>query len=262
MPRPNPRFHYKQTSGRYLKRLRKLLSCLPKADGLEAFWVLDRARMDRSFHKPFGYQYPDEFLFAKIGEPGAVHGWELEALITESMATSELTGPRTLNAKSWMAIAALVNALRSVGNAQAGLIEPGLIWRSIFRTMHRQTPWQIHDWNTADAVRWWSIFQSDPLREIFRAQVGVSLRKFVRMGMAWNLILSGSPYCNRPTASSDFRVTGEEINSFLSAVSAPLDETCALAREVVRHSTEIDFRRSALRQKPVIALGNAYIRPY
>ena len=217
--------------------------------------------MDRTFYKPFGYQYPDEFLFAKIGEPGAIHGWELEALITELMAAPELTGPRTLNAKNWMAIAALVNALRSVGNAEAGLHDPSLIWRSMSRTLLRQIPWQVHRWNETDAVRWWFIFQSELLQTIFCERVGVSLRKFIRMGMAWNQTLNEAPFRSYPTADRDFGVTPAEIASFVSAICGTVAEISSASREIVREFPEIDFRRGALRQKPVIVIDNTYIRP-
>jgi hypothetical protein len=138
--RPLPRFHYAQSRDRYLKRLRKLLGRATKVDALEAFWVLDRGRMDKNFKKPSTYDFPDEFLLAKINEPGAVHGWELETLVTELLACKSDSGPRVLNTKSWAAVSELVNTLRSAGDAESALIDPSLIQRVIFRTLHRQLP--------------------------------------------------------------------------------------------------------------------------
>jgi hypothetical protein len=49
--------------------------------------------------------------------------------------------------------------------------------------------------------------------------------------------------------------------SFASAISGSIAEISAASREIVREFSEIDFRRSALRQKPVVIVGNQYIRP-
>jgi hypothetical protein len=265
MPRENPSYHYRQSRDRYIKRLRYLLSCLPKIDGLAAFWVLDRGRMNKDFVVPTGYDYPAEFLFAQIFEKGAIFGWELESLVTELLAASRNSGPRTLNAKSWNAIAQLIRAIRKAGNAEAGLVDPQLIWRSMFRILHRQLPWQMHIGNVADAVRWWSIFESTMLQSMFENKRGLRLQRFIQLGLAWDQQLNRSAFVQKPTAIDGLEISQSDIEAFLRMISRPIAEATEVAREIIRTSSEIDYRRGALRDKPVINFtrNNAhyYIRP-
>lgn len=221
--------------------------------------------MDTSFKCPPGYDYPDEYLHAKIDHPAAVHGWELETLLSEMLACDRLEGRRTLNMKSWKAVAGLVNSLRDAENAEAGLVDPKLIFRSLFRTFHCQFPWQTHYWNAADSIRAWSIFQSDLLRSIFQDRVGLELQSFIRIGMGWSVIFNGKPFSAPPVAAPAVRICAEDVAAFVRATSVSLDDACQAARKIVAAAPELGYRRSAMRERPLISIGEGpntqFVRP-
>jgi hypothetical protein len=253
--RAQSRNQYLQQRDRYLKRLRKLLSRLPKADWLFAAWVIDRGFSNKGFRQPPGFNYPQQYLTAAMDEPGAVRGWEIETLTTECLACPIKSGPRTLDVRNWPAIAEIVTLLRDIGNAETGMTEPEAVLRNVRRIISQQIPWQVHSHTIEDYVRWWSIFQSEKLQVIFEARMGVSLRNFIVMGFAWCLVLKENSFLPYPNAEDAFRVTSNDIAAFVKGTCMSLAEAVAGAKEIVATGAEIDFRRSNLRQKPVIMLG-------
>jgi hypothetical protein len=257
MPRPNPPYHYRLSRDRALKRLRSLLAALPKADGLQAFWLLDRARSDRTFRKPSDFDWPDEYLFAKFGEPGSVYPWELETLIGELLAAPDPIGPRVLNVRNWNAISQLVNVLRKAENAESGIADPRLVFRNLFRTLHRQLPWQVHNVNAADGIRWWSIFDSDLLRETFAETRGLSLGSFIRIGLGFYAILEQTPFSVAPTHAAEIGVTANDVAAFIAATSIDLERARDEATIIVRNAPELQYRRSLLRGPPIIRIEAA-----
>jgi hypothetical protein len=253
--RTHSRNHYLQQRDRYLKRLRKLFSRLPKSDWLFAAWVIDRGHGNKGFRQPPGFNYPQRYLTADTHENGAVRGWEIETLTTECLACLVKQGRRTLDVRNWPAIAEVVTLLRDVGNAETGMTEPEAVLRNVRRSMSQQIPWQVHSHTIEDYVRWWSIFQSEKLQSIFEARMGVSFRNFIVMGFAWCLVLKENSHVAYPKAEDALGVTPSDINAFVKGTCMSLAEAVAGAKEIVTTGAEIDFRRSNLRQKPVIMLG-------
>ncbi len=256
MTRPQPRNYYLQQRNRHLKRLRKLLSRLPKQDWLVAAWVIDRGRGNKGFRQPPGFNYPQEYVTAAIHEAGAIRGWEIETLTTECLASVLNPGPRVLNIRSWPAIAQLVTLVRDIGNAETGLTDPSAILRNMNRILSQQLPWQVHEHIIEDYVRWWFIFDSDRLQSIFLARMGVSVKKFCLIGLAWALLLKENPFVSYPTAETALGLTADDIKAFVKATCAPLAQAIAEAMTIVATGAEIDFRKSNLRQKPVIIVGD------
>ena len=248
------------------KKLRKLLSVTPKQDAIEAFWVLDQARMNPEFSPPANFDYPREFLFAKITEPGAIHSWEIETLITELFATPFRQLNRTLNVRSWQAIASLFNCLRKVEDLQSGKRPEGRIFDELTRILYRQLSWQVHSKpNAADAVRWWSIMRSEPLEQIFLQRNGVSVTSFIKLALTWNQILNDGMYSSDITTTANFGTSANDVlkvTEMLSTTNLELEGSC---RPIKNQSAELAYRNSPLRQKPVIRFSrggkNIYVRP-
>lgn len=248
------------------KKLSKLLSVTPKQDAIEAFWVLDRARMNPEFSPLANFDYPREFLFAKIDEPGAIHGWEIETIITELFATPFRPLNRTLNVRSWQAIADLFNCLRKVEDLQSGKRPEGRIFDELTRVLYRQLNWQVHSKpNAADAVRWWSIMQSQQLGEIFQQRNGVSVKSFIRLALTWNQILSDDMYSPDIITTANFGTSANDalrVTEMLSTAEMELANSCRLVKI---QSAELAYRNSPLRQKPIIRFSrdgrNIYVRP-
>jgi hypothetical protein len=236
--------------------LRKLLSRLPKQDWLVAAWVIDRGRGHKGFRQPPGFNYPQQHVTAAIHEAGAIRGWEIETLTTECLAFALNLGPRVLNIRSWPAIAQLVTLLRDIGNAETGLTDPSAILRNMNRILSQQLPWQVHEHIIEDYVRWWFIFDSEKLQSIFLARMGVSVKKFCMIGLAWALVLKENPFVSCPTAESALGLTADDIKAFIKATCAPLARAVAEATAIVATGAEIDFRKSNLRQKPVVMVGD------
>jgi hypothetical protein len=260
------RLSSRQNRDRHLKQLRKLLSLADKPSALEAFWIIDGARNAHHFVKPSSSTFPDEFLFAKFGEPGAIYPWELEALVIELLAVERTQeARRELNLQSWGAISKLVNHVRAIENAESGMREPGIIMRELTRILNRQLPWQMHNWNAADSVRWWSIFQSSVLQEIFVTNVGVRLKTFIQLGMAWSLDLDTSPFVKHPGAAPELGITKTDASNLVRAISLPAQTATAKVKAAVRDGQELAYRHSFLRERPVIALARngkpVFIRP-
>jgi hypothetical protein len=93
--------------------------------------------------------------------------------------------------------------------------------------------------------------------------MGVSLKKFRLMGFAWCLVLKENVYVNYPTAEKALDLSTDDIKAFVNGTCASLAEAIAGAKEIVATGAEIDFRRSNLRQRPVIMIGdnNQFICP-
>lgn len=136
------------------------------------------------------------------------------------------------------------------------MTEPSAVSRNISRILSQQLPWQVHHHTVEDYVRWWFIFDSERLRSIFLARMGVSVKKFCLIGLAWALLLKENVYVSYPTAQSALGLTADDIKAFVNATCASFAQAVAGAKEIVATGAEVDFRRSNLRQKPIIVVGH------
>ncbi len=85
------------------------------------------------------------------------------------------------------------------------------------------------------------------------------------MGMAWSQILNTNPFCSQPTAEPELQVSDADIDAFINATCMSLSQAESACRTSISISSEIEFRQSPLRAKPIIRVSEGtnkrYIRP-
>lgn len=266
IPRSSQKMHITIAERFYLRKLHKLLECAKRTDFLEAIWVLNRSSTHKNLHQPRGYHYPPQCFSDDFSDPHRVHPWELETLVLEIFRVTFRQGRRILDVRSWNAIAALVNTLRSVENYQTNHVQGHHILNVMHRLLYRQLVWQDHPKLTpALAVRWWSIISSNGLREIFERKNGVSLQSFIRCSLGWNELLKGTPFSGNLPGIPELGVTDDEaqkISDLLSISPAELEKG---AIRTYAPYNELAYRTNPLRLKPIVKFQKSgqstFIRP-
>lgn len=238
---------------KYRFRLRKLLAMADDVELLHACWVLDWGRTE-DFALPDGYDFPREYLSAKVHDEGRVQSWEIETILTEAWGSSKRRGRRMANTKSWSYVAELVTVLRCAENAESGLNPSGMIFREINRILCRQLPWQARQQNIPDLVRWSSIFSNAKLLDLFHAERGTTPHKFMLLALAFSQLFQRSAYISDPPPLPQLQVSADDIRAFLTAVSDGLPAFRQRSTSIMRTSG-LAFREGPLRQKPLVRLA-------
>lgn len=247
------------------KRLKKILSRTNKLELLKTIWVLDRMWFDPNFQFPNGYEFPDDALPQDFSNPNTIYPWELETLVTEILRVKLNPGEKQGNARSWALIATIVNLLRSIENLEYVSRNQDSIFREISRIGYRQFRWQGGNWQGAEYIRWWSILREEGLQVAFERNTGVSVKKFMAVGIVWNNILNTS-WVSQEIQNKDVTdISSEDVTAIVNRLSAPIAQLETDSRAVVVEAGSTAYRRGVLRATPIVkhtlSTGNVYFRP-
>ncbi len=251
------------TKKRAQKKIKTLIERTDKLDLLRSMWIIDRTWCDPEFVCPQGYDFPQELFTGDISNPNKIHAWEIETLVTEIFYWPRKDGPKIGNAKAWGLVRQLVNTLRKLENAE---YRSGTdITREMSRIFFRQIPWQPNDWQGADFVRWWSIFEDPNLISIFKKKTGIALPNFIVIGLLWNEYFNESFLVSKPSISTLKKVSTEDIDKFIALTSISQEMATEEARRIKLSSNTVAFKESFLRPRPLIRVKTqgdiSYLRP-
>jgi Holliday junction resolvase len=227
-----------------------MLGMASDLDLLHAAWVLDWGR-EEDFRLPIGYDFPVEHLRASMGEPGRIHSWEIETLLIEALGSRKRPGRRQANPKAWNFFADVISALRSAENAEGGSAIERNIFREMNRILYRQTPWQAHNLNAAETIRWFAIFDDEELGEIYRAAVGTTPRTMLRLGLILSMVFKDAASVGHLAAIPEFDVDEHDVAAFFHVVADDLEGFRSRCEKIVS-SSGLAYRESPFRQTPLV----------
>jgi hypothetical protein len=239
----------------FIGKQHKLLSRCVQIDMAEAIWVLNSARGKTHVVLPPDYNYPINYITAKIGEEGSIFGWELETILTTTFGLKKNLGNRTLNPRSWASISTILNYQRKIEDCQSVLPSIEQILESMTRLLYRQLPWQEHaTLRSPMAGRWWLIFCTPNLRDAFIAKAGVDIDKFVKLSLVLYELFGKNPYCVKPKQLSLLGISETDIIVILNLLSSSEDEISQKCKHATKSEREAAYRISPFRERPLIRI--------
>jgi hypothetical protein len=239
----------------FVGKLNKMLSRCVSIELAEAIWVLNTARGKSHVALPLGYDYPQKYITAKIGEEGSIFGWELETVLTSVFALNKDIGNRTLNSRAWVTISTIVNYQRKIEDSQAGSPPIQNILESMTRLLYRQLPWQEHETlRSPMATRWWMIFSSPKLRCVFLEKSGVDIAKFIKLSLALYELFGNNSYCFTPEEISKLGISEQDVIATLNLLSNSEIEISSKCKAASISAKEVAYRISPFRDRPLIKI--------
>jgi hypothetical protein len=252
---------------RYRKKLTKTLS---KADD-EAFcqlvWSVDALQSDRVGPASRYLRYPQEAATSDPTSRYAVFKWDLESLINQLLITPKLPiRPglnRVLNCESFEAIRAAVNQLRSLEDAEAGIV---LRTRGVLSELHRiaqrQFRWQRGYFNVAQFYRYAYIYAQGECGRYFEHTYGLTVNQFPLIGFALHTSFQENPWLSSNFTADKLGITPALMKAGLPLLSAPVDQAHRNAAQLISAANaarEVPlptaYQPSFLRRYPILAFG-------
>lgn len=199
---------------------------------------------------------PQSAINAKIESPHAVHGWYLETLANELLATPKHGFYRSLDVFSWQGLCETVDHLKLVEDAEYGARKRAFpILRELYRIGGRQFEWQFGFLSVRQLYRYLSVYGQGECAAYFEERHGLSIADMTAVGYALLSIFLESATCPKNVDLQLIGIAPEVRHKALALLSAPLETVRARAAAERLSSLETAYRPSILRQFPCIAVG-------
>lgn len=174
---------------RGLKKLRKVLEIVDEDAFLRMLWAVDALASGRSeYAKPF-FSFPPEAATSDPASPYRVHRWEAETLVNQFLLVERRVMRPGVNrvrmCQNYSTVTDLVNSIRQVENAQAGLnLKSHDVFKELHRIAQRQFHWQRGYFNTPHFYRSIFIFGHGACAEYFFEKNGFTIQDFALVGFS------------------------------------------------------------------------------
>lgn len=251
---------------------RKLSKALSRADDelfIRMIWAVDALQTGRAEAASRFLLFPSEAATKDIASKYAVHKWELESLMGLLLTTPKATTKahdklsRTLRHDNFMTVTTIVNLLRRIEDADAGIYLKNMsIFDEIHRLSHRTFPWQIGYFNLPQFYRFAFIYAQGESAAYFKETYNVDINTFSLVGFALHQLFQTSPRVDHNICLDIVGVSREDIQSVLKLLRIPIEmaktEAAALLESAEKkyERFKVAYRPSILRKFPIISTSN------
>lgn len=237
------------------KRLRETLSLAIPSEFITMLWCVDCLLSSR--HKKIGTR----FRFPRDHKEFEPHGkywlpsWELEQLANEFFCTptSKKICKKKLNCAHWDGFVKCLNLLKAHANSESVRdIPDGKILDAMPRLFVPQYKWQI-GWARAQILyRYWSIYSFAEAHEHLEAKAGITVAETMKIGFAAYSQTDRFPAYRILTPIEDQEISQSKCKSFAAYFGKTIPEMTSFARETRRGIGISEYKRSPIREKPLI----------
>lgn len=246
---------------------RNLTRLLRHVDNEQLFihaWAINAIQ---SGHEKVGrriVQCPDEAITRDLSSSYFVHKWSLETLLNEALfhdkapfTSPDVINTYRLNLSDFNSTATMINALKRLENVDDGLAGERVGILSLMpRLAHRQFPWQRGFFSIAQIYRSLFVYGHTLASEYFQQTYGIPLRGFFFCGFALISIVREHPGFNSDTDLTAANISDQVRDVTLSRLSAPHESARKLVRDLRATDAHTAYRKSVLRQFPMVSFGN------
>lgn len=168
---------------------------------------------------PGDIEAPDELRANLEGPQRIFFEWELGLLAKQLLANAPLVAtPRDL--RTWETFRAVVNRLKELDNSISGHYEELFrqnVLVEMYRSAHRQFPWQRTATMQSEAARYFKIFSTPEIDAIVRRRLGMSVHTLYTVGLSLAGMFLTASDASLPL-TTDLRDVGpEEVGAFFRA---------------------------------------------
>lgn len=242
------------------KRLSELLSSCDDGDFLRLIWAVDALQSGRQQHaRRWLTAFPSEAVTTDLGSKLNVHKWELETLVNQALRVPKRPlrpglPNRRLNPQAWAAVAALVNELRQLENAEAGFsLARSDVFFELHRIAQRQFPWQRGHFHAPQFFKWAFIYGGDACKAYFEKKNGLTISQLSHVGFALYTALIENPAKSRTIDMSTVGISNKVRDAALPLLAFGHREARAEAVKATRQAWGVAYGASVVRIRPLIA---------
>lgn len=242
-------------------RLKGLLAVADDAAFCRMIWAVDALQNGEPEVAASFLIHPDEAVGADVDSKYRVHHWVMETLVNELLSSPKQgvlsrRPTRKLNCSHFDAIAALVNALNALEDAEVAVwLRKDNVLLEMHRIAQRQFHWQRGFLNLPQFYRSAFLYGFETADDLFRTRRGVSIADVTRCGFAIYAYLAARPFMPLNVDLSAAEISTHVRDATLRLLALSHDEARAKAAELRAHPGPVAYKPSILRRFPCIVFG-------
>lgn len=247
---------------RFRKKLNKYLELAPDEAFLEMVWAVNMIQAGNPDSAlPYLLEVPPEAITEELANKRHIHKWELETIVNEVLTIPKRNKPlrgqwRELDCRRFDACVLIVNALRGLENAEAGLrLQRMNVLSEMPRISARQFDWQRGWFNLPQFYRSTFIYGQGVSAAYFQATHGLTVNEFSLVGFALYTSFNQHPVTMRHLNLGPLPISPEVLQRALRLLSVPVAEARARAVSLRRKHWPVAHQPSLLRTFPCISFG-------
>ena len=255
------------------KSLKKVLGTAHSHEFLTMIWAANALVQQRTGAGLKYLQVPPGIVNEIVQDRGSIFVWHLESMLNEGLVHSHHKpySGRRLNCDNWAGFTKAYNAFYHLSEEEStiDLIDDNIV-PAIPRIMWNQYQWHAGFSNEQYLYRYWNLYNSAEADAVIREKSGISLEMFCFAGFAAFSQSLREPWI-KLNPLPQFGLDAEDMEAFLNVVSRPVDFMRNHAQKIRnsmtgKYYTPIEFRKSALRDYPIISHkspdGTNYCAPF
>lgn len=247
----------------YRGKLDKLLTLAPDEGFMELLWAVNgiQSEMDSDAEQillPFDRQ----FITTKLPDPHFVYKWTIETLANEKLTIPHKTRMRNgreqmLDMRNLSNAINAVNALKQLENSESQKRVGGNnILVEMSRIASQQFAWQHGYLHKQQFYRNTYIYGQGKCADHFRDRHGITVNQLSLIGFALFATLSKKPWALANIDITELGITGDAFARALVLLSLPFEDARQEAIKLRCSPAPTAYKKSLLRQYPLIAFGD------
>lgn len=243
----------------FSNKLKKYLAAAQTEDFYKLIWAVDAIQSERIEAARHYFSFPEEAATSDIRSSYFAHKWILEDLCNEHFSIRQRkrrgNKHRYLNCTNFNTAARLVNALKSLQNAEDGIIlAKADVLDEIPKIAVKQFDWQRGYFSKDGFYRAAFIFGGPITQRHFHETVGVSFEQYTKIGFGIYGFFHNNHTMGPAVDLRQLEITRDEFDQVLERWSRAPHELLKLSAPLKRKYPYSQARPSLLRQFPIIAL--------
>lgn len=233
--------------------LRSKIRNLERREALGVIWAYAQYLQQPQFGFPRGIEVSPKFFEVTRF---IVAEWQLDRLAREIIRHAGETSRNGASLKRWSDFKAILDDLKRLNEEIYSTFNKAeLVFLEVNRILHQQMPWQIMGFSAENYLRYYKIFNYQPIAELFRQETGLELRQYLRIGMLFLGMLATNPRAAKKPAIEIRDLPRADVDQFISLLS----RRWAVLAEKLRGMHALDdafaFAFSPLHEFPLVEIS-------
>ena len=208
------------------KPLRNTIRKLSLADSLEVIHAYVQ-NLQLKIDFPSKFEVERDYAFAESDQQKRkwITEFHLETLCRELILHAQETEHCSETLRKWKTLAQTINKLKALEELIAErFIDSDLFMQELYRTAHRQFPWQMSQPNARNITRYLMVYKYPPLSKIIERATDLSIEKIFLMGITFLGTFMKNSALFYPLNSQIPGLTNDDFEKFLRHFSKDLGD--------------------------------------
>lgn len=233
--------------------LRSKIRNLERREALGVIWAYAQYLQQPQFGFPRGIEVSPKFFEVTRF---IVAEWQLDRLAREIIRHAGETSRNGASLKRWSDFKAILDDLKRLNEEIYSTFNKAeLVFLEVNRILHQQMPWQIMGFSAENYLRYYKIFNYQPIAELFRQETGLELRQYLRIGMLFLGMLATNPRAAKKPAIEIRDLPRADVDQFISLLSRRWPVLAEKLRGMHALDDAFAFAFSPLHEFPLVEIS-------